>query len=881
MKLQFLLIKSILIIFIVVTQESLQKNNRIVNLLKISPLRNSPFYQTNRTPTKNKISSDLFDKVSTTKITEKQNIKETNLEIDNYALRLEKLKTREENINKKSILRKILFEKLGIDMKNLLEGKELNIKKLSKEELNKLKKLDKELNNKSDVFKGLLIQKKIKEAPKKQFSGNNISSFTKIKEKEVLYSKISKTKLKSNILDLKKQNIDSKSNRSLFLKQKNAQKGSNLNRIHFSQVKNLEEIKLTNKGRLLNSNKKENDTSSVKTDQILEEEYEIKQYKILINDDQQLKTLYEKYKKTDSVDRIVQVIDKQTGKIQKYLLINRKVKKEVPQKQNPDVQLQKDAIIKQNDAKKDNKNNTSEISPKSPDKNKPKEQINHAKENKKPDQSPKEVQKKPENIPPSPIEKKVVPSDKTTIELVTNKNSSEKRNSDVNKEVSQILQEVENQNLKNPILINWEIGLVKSYFEKKNQPENFEFIKSVLLKVTSIVQMYISINEHIAKRTRLSTNNYCTIKYVDSNTYDAHLVIFVDISTSGTSVGATGSPCLINPFTGRASVGLMDLNPIYAANPNSSELEKSMFLKIVLHEVLHIIAFNQNPFLTGKGTLVSEKIEQIRDSGLEVFDKGHWNFAFVPMEVMNPVAAHGSILSSLSLNLISKTSFEYTPVYANLPFHPFLDKITDLRILFEYKCEQSENEPKFSTFCSHKQLLNNKKRCSFDFLSKTYCYTEKLQNGCYQKIPYPDDHCQKETVDFHSSIETRSMNSRCFETNDDAYCLKVEIEEESLYFFANSEKYKCSHKNEKIAINKKDDFGRTIEVTCPDIDHFIQIKKETDCPFLCHNNGFCSNGKCICFPGFDKNDDCKSKNKIQHSETVFFEDTLNKIERVK
>ncbi len=48
----------------------------------------------------------------------------------------------------------------------------------------------------------------------------------------------------------------------------------------------------------------------------------------------------------------------------------------------------------------------------------------------------------------------------------------------------------------------------------------------------------------------------------------------------------------------------------------------------------------------------------------------------------------------------------------------------------------------------------------------------------------------------------------------------------------------------------------SLTLICPDLSRFVEYYTKTNCPEACHGNGFCSAGKCLCYDGYDENNNC-------------------------
>lgn len=43
------------------------------------------------------------------------------------------------------------------------------------------------------------------------------------------------------------------------------------------------------------------------------------------------------------------------------------------------------------------------------------------------------------------------------------------------------------------------------------------------------------------------------------------------------------------------------------------------------------------------------------------------------------------------------------------------------------------------------------------------------------------------------------------------------------------------------------------------MEKFITFYKKTNCPDDCNENGFCSDGKCVCYDGYEEKSNCKKE----------------------
>lgn len=51
---------------------------------------------------------------------------------------------------------------------------------------------------------------------------------------------------------------------------------------------------------------------------------------------------------------------------------------------------------------------------------------------------------------------------------------------------------------------------------------------------------------------------------------------------------------------------------------------------------------------------------------------------------------------------------------------------------------------------------------------------------------------------------------------------------------------------------------KNTHLICPNLEKFLTFYKKTNCKDFCNDNGFCSDGKCICYEGYEESTNCKT-----------------------
>lgn len=423
-----------------------------------------------------------------------------------------------------------------------------------------------------------------------------------------------------------------------------------------------------------------------------------------------------------------------------------------------------------------------------------------------------------------------------------------------------------NQTGDEPVEIAWELGLIKSYLMAKKKDKAYAQLKGLIAKATSILKMYLSTttNQPIIK---IPPGPHCGVMIKTPLQVKAKLLIIVEVMAGknyNPDAIASAKACYLDRNSDRAYSGVMRINPVLMIQENASQIEIHQYLMTIVHETLHVFAFygNQDKLFAKSIDPHYTHLQTIKDSGHLVFD-GHWSEQYIPEDIMTHYERPNSIITVHSLEVLGHKSSAYRPNFEKLPANHFLDSLENVPDFFNYQCKDDDLVAKYDVFCTKKQLEIDERNCSSDYQFKTYCDEELLSNNCYRKAAFEQGSCTDPTHDVSKyEFEHVGSDSRCFvdSKSPNSYCLKFAVIDEKVNIIINNQTYECKEDNQiidfKYSLGDRKFYVASIK--CPNIKHFIAQYKKTSCPEDCNHNGFCSNGQCLCFDGFDSKTNCKT-----------------------
>jgi hypothetical protein len=235
---------------------------------------------------------------------------------------------------------------------------------------------------------------------------------------------------------------------------------------------------------------------------------------------------------------------------------------------------------------------------------------------------------------------------------------------------------------------------------------------------------------------------------------------------------------------------------------------------------------------------------------------------------MSPSGRADETITIFTLEYLDLVSPQIRTDRSALPSNFIFDEINDYKDYFRYKCTEDEEIAKYSIFCSPREAETNRFSCDRSRMYKTTCGMELLSNNCYHKMPNPKYVCANENIseDDVKIFETYGANSRCFNAQtgrsnkNNSYCLEFEVNDQGVLIKSEGLQFQCTTPGEYITLTViKDKKRHHIKVLCPEPEEFQTLFELTNCPDNCFGNGFCSNGKCDCFNGFNVETNCKTK----------------------
>ena len=437
------------------------------------------------------------------------------------------------------------------------------------------------------------------------------------------------------------------------------------------------------------------------------------------------------------------------------------------------------------------------------------------------------------------------------------------------------------------IKIKWELSIVKQYCIRNNRPKLYSLIKKLLEKATSVIRMYVKIPANEPDTVLVREGSWCPgYKILKDSTYRAHLVMLTRIYDANEKESSTIAKSIYcqTDVNHRSTVGRIAFNFYKFFQEGESETKMADYLLTIVHETLHTLAFHS----TSDKLLVQQQISDdlkhlavIKKVKQEIYDEGHWLEAYLPNDLMTPVSRSGSIVTIFTLELIEQRSKSYSGNRDNLPYNIFFDQISSESDFFKYECSDLDETPKYPFFCTLKQFQKSHSGCSLDYTFVTGCSSLRLNNKCFPHVSRTEHNCLDtiiEDQDDFTEYEHRGQDSRCFASDSDgrSMCLKYSIKGNQVHVhLGKSPPVICTENNKPMQAKYMIDDSSYYDVKflCPNIDSFIKYEKKTKCPANCNNNGFCANGECICFDGYDNKTNCASLTNVSSLDLIFTENT--------
>lgn len=435
-----------------------------------------------------------------------------------------------------------------------------------------------------------------------------------------------------------------------------------------------------------------------------------------------------------------------------------------------------------------------------------------------------------------------------------------------------------------PIQIVWEIGSLKTELAKVNRSIELSFIKQMMSKTDSLLKMYVKIPKEKQQLIRLVQGQRCGFNLPKDIVTNAHVLMLTRFFTPKVAdeqeVVARSIYCQKNS-NNRAVVGVLEINLLKLITEQDSLTARMSFVTTLFHEVMHTLAFygDWNAFLVKREIKKDlPNLGLIKRVNPQIWDEGHWKDPYMTHEIMSPYTSNASIVSIFTLEVLEHQSSEYSVERKNLPYDNFLSTVTSVEDFLSYKCPDTLQKPKYAEFCSQSEVKNDVRKCSTDYVHKTYCDEHINSNNCYQRRMLSHGNCLDTIVDPQYpdyAFEHRGSDSRCFMDEEElnSFCLKYEVADQKINLIIGSASYVCEADDQVLSVRfvKSNNKGYNFTVKCPKIAHFIDQNNKTSCPNNCHWNGFCSKGQCLCFDGYSAHDNCKTPLRTLDQTMIFIE----------
>lgn len=425
-----------------------------------------------------------------------------------------------------------------------------------------------------------------------------------------------------------------------------------------------------------------------------------------------------------------------------------------------------------------------------------------------------------------------------------------------------------------------------SYLDKiKSLVKRMDVYIDNFLKTTVTNLPKIDVKEKYESCERSDPLNYFNVEqkyFKNSYTLEGDVLIFLyAMNDKDSSTIAAAKSCSYHPGTSSPAIATMRFNiPLLFSKSKSSEMAQTMLLDTLVHELLHIFGFDSDNSKRFKD-LISQKEKDFENlaklslSRTDIFDKkrSHWSHEILTNDIMTPFSGQDKVLSIFSMEYLELINLSIRTRKDHLSNNSLLDRITDFDHYLKYTCRDEDEVARYSNFCTRKQMMKKKYTCDDYFIHVLYCSDKRRSNGCYEKKANNKLTCIDEgNVIDGRPYESFGDDSRCFMVNGFARCLNTSIRNGRVFIKGSFGERECFTSGQKIIIKYEQPTRSGIyqkrEVTCPDLNRFIEAFNKTRCMKGCYGNGTCKNGTCHCLEGFDPKSHCKNTLN-QHKVTTF------------
>lgn len=381
-----------------------------------------------------------------------------------------------------------------------------------------------------------------------------------------------------------------------------------------------------------------------------------------------------------------------------------------------------------------------------------------------------------------------------------------------------------------------------------------------------------------------------------NNKIETDVLIIVRIRKTPDQILASAGPCIVK--NSRTIVGMMEINKENMEFASTrAPFEKYSDAMTLLHELFHALAFNEGIYknlatdlknLSNPNNRLNDKkrFEYLQrlafiPGGNPLLDNEHWNESYIPNDLMIPIERVDTVLSIFTLEYIEYVSkFDEIKTFRqNLQYNYMATEIKDHKEFFSYDCSKETGKSKYKNFCTNKEKITTKSGCDSTFIFKAGCNGNKLKNNCFERKAEKTGSCITElkpgTPVAVKAFETRGLTSRCIEAADskDAYCMRIALEKNDIKIMMPNDNFvTCSIGQSQKPISFSYEINgkpTKFEIMCPDVKRFVDVYNRFACPDMCFGNGFCSDGKCQCFEGYDSTTNCKTKKSYSTAQTNF------------